>query len=281
MKTAKEYSEQLKQLLKEFDKLTALVAVILVVLLTAGYFLIEWIWPQSPMSGFATGLIIEFIPVFVAFLVAYFLLRRVQSIRESQHAGEVASAVLGEIEPKLDGLREVVAYERFNDVPWGEWIRNAKQIDINVHYFDTWLNQHPDAFRDFFSKTGAQCRIILPDVNDDGLLSAIASRFPDMKQNELVRKIRNTSTRLGNFRRDAKASEPALIVCQVKTIQWYCAVRFDNQRTVFSIYENARKGGTEAPAFVIDHSRHPRLSDWTDREFKGLISQAEEIDVDA
>lgn len=272
----KQRTSSVTVLLREYDKLCLWFSLVLVILLAAAYFIIEAFFSATVWGVFITSLIIEFIPVFIAFVVSYLLLRHVQSIRQQNQEEKIAEAVADLIQPSLDLMLEKVVYERFNDLPWDTWIRESNDIDITVHYFDTWLNTHPDAMRSFFQKKDARLRIILPDHADDALVYSILTRFPDLQHDGLVRKIKNTSDRLNERRTEAKGTKFTLRVFKTNKVQWYCAVRFGNQRTVISVYENARKGGTESPAFVVDHAKHPLLANWIEREFTGLIANAEE-----
>lgn len=233
----------------------------------------------ATLKLFTTSVVANIIPVFVLFIGSYIVLRNIQKIKieeqEAQLACAVAEAVKQEVLPLIANLTRSVIIERFNFAPWEELIRRSDRIDISVHYFDTWINQHADALKDFFRKRETKMRIILPDANCIPLVQSLLPRFPEMDLNALQHKIRNVSAKLRTLREEAGANKAALKVYRIDKVQWHCVVRMDNSTAVLSVYENARKGATQSPAFAVELSKHPKVAEWLDREFDTLIDESQ------
>lgn len=233
---------------------------------------------MATLKVFTTSVVANIIPVFVLFIGSYVVLRKIQEIkteeRDEQLALSVADAVKQEVLPLITELSRPVVIERFNSAPWDDLIRGANRIDITVHYFDTWINQHSDAIKDFFRRKDVKMRIVLPDCECEPLIASLLPRFPEMDENNLKHKIRNVSAKLRTLRDEAGANKSALKVFRINKVQWHCAVRMDDDMAVLSIYENARKGGTQSPAFMVDLAKHPKVSEWLVREFDTLVEGA-------
>lgn len=267
-----------RTLLQEFDKLTAIVAVVVLVVLVLGYFGLGSWAPRAEWVDLTKGIIVNLIPVSILFVCSYIVLRRVQAIRDKERDEQLAELVTQGVRsalgPVLEDLGREVVFERFNDVPWREFIRNAQRIDITVHYFDTWINSHADDLREFLRRKGAAIRVVLPDVETAEIFQAISRRFPQTDEATLRSKIRNVSLKLRTLQQEARASAASVKVYRTRSTQWYCAVRFDDVRCVLSIYEQARGVAVESPAVVVDLGKHPRTGQWIEREFTALISGA-------
>lgn len=267
-----------RTLLREFDKLTMIVAVIVFVLLVVGYFGLGSWAPKAEWVDLTKGVIVNLIPVCILFVCSYVALRRVQAIRDKERDEEIAALVThgvqGALGPVLRDLGREVVFERFNDVPWKEFIRNSQRIDITVHYFDTWINGHADDLREFLRRKGTVLRIIVPDADSVETFRSIAGRFPQTDEATLRSKINNVSVKLRTLQREAKASAGAVKIYRTSMTQWYCAVRFDDAQCVISIYEQARGVAVESPAVIVELGKHPRTAQWLDREFAALIDGA-------
>ncbi len=273
------------KLIKAFDAFAVWASLPLLCVLVGIYFLADR-WDLDPkispglasMKTFTTSVVANIIPVFLLFMGSYFVLRRIQEIkaeeRRERFAREVAAAVSRDISPLIAELSRPIVIERFNSAPWDEIIRKAGCIDITVHYLDTWINQHADAIKDFFRRKDARIRVVLPNPECELLVEGLLPRFPEMDSNALKHKIKNVSGKLRALREEAGANKVAVKIYRINKIQWYCAVRVDDSIAVLSVYENARKGGTQSPAFSVDLAKFPKVAEWLDREFDALVAES-------
>lgn len=256
-----------KDLLRTIDWFSVVGALLLLVICFLAYSALAETDGSVDWKEFCKGLIVNLVPVFALFIASYLVFRNVQGIKQQQFMVELSEKV------RLTMQSPIV--ERFRDVPWDSLIRDAKKIDIAVHYFDTWINDRPDALKEFLRRKDAKLRILLPDPSERTLLSILLPRFPELNAETLRHKIENTSSKLLNLRDEAKAPKASVKIVTTKTLQWYCVVRFDDTVAVLSIYENARIGGTRAPAVIVDLARHAKVAEWLEREFESLFTGGE------
>lgn len=262
-------SHRLWEAIKSFEFLSVLGAVVLIIACLLGY---NALFPEGATrddwSTLVKGMIGNLLPVFILFLGSFFIFGRMQNLRQQEFLDELGERVRLTIQSPI--------IERFNEVPWASLIINARNIDISVHYFDTWINQNSDAIQDFFKKRDVKLRIILPDSTSQPLLDTLLPRFPELNTENLRHKILNTSNKLRNIHKEAKATKAAVKIFQTQKLQWYCAVRFDKSVAVLSVYENARIGGTRAPAVLVDLTKHAKVAEWLENEFNTILETARE-----
>lgn len=63
------------------------------------------------------------------------------------------------------------------DIPWAKLLREARHLDIFVAYGTNWRGAYGDELIRFANRPETTCRVILPDPDNDAVVSAVACQF--------------------------------------------------------------------------------------------------------
>lgn len=102
-------------------------------------------------------------------------------------------AILWDLRGKRDLLSEVLAKVRVSsevqtagitkltmnwmDVPWDEYFKTAREIDVFISYGSSWRKLHWPKLEAFTSKKRNKLRVFLPDPKDDATMRVLAQRY--------------------------------------------------------------------------------------------------------
>lgn len=159
-------------------------------------------------------------------------------------------------------------YPDFNKVPWDDLIKSSHHIDIIVSYYDSWINAHRPALKEFFVN-GGEIRIFIGDVNISTVLEATKLRFPDRSEQQLKEKVSKTGSRIMAIRDDAGKGSVSLYYMPFPPN--YSSVIFDHEYVALSVYEQFRKDHISSQAILIDAHKHSETKQYWDKEIDGFV----------
>jgi hypothetical protein len=175
--------------------------------------------------------------------------------------------------PLLGNLGTTTIYHRFNGLPWQELISSSSQIDIVVHYFDTWIHNWVEPLKQLFAR-GGKVRLILPNYKNGALVEQISSRFPEYTTSQVRDKIENTFRKLVLLKDKSNHPNASVEVHYVDSMVWYCGMRFDRNKVVLSPFEHNREVSVSAPATLVSLDEQQEIHTWFEGELTKLIREA-------
>jgi len=193
-------------------------------------------------------------------------------------------AMVAAVQQTLDSWKKsgIQEYALIDTPPWDDWIREARTIDICVQGWETWARDHEGAWVEFFSRNGT-VNLYLPNPNDERVLTIITERMPPRTSTDQAYEIKNTYRKLKEYRDSARKG--TLTHRQLHRMNWYCAVRFDEETLFLSLYEHVRvqeqatstdsEPRIKSPSYKVPlKEQHWRTYKWIKKEFEGLSLDA-------
>lgn len=168
---------------------------------------------------------------------------------------------------------EIELFSNFNSVPWQEYFKNCKSLDIYVHYFDTFIRSHQDFFKSIFLKGGI-VRLILPNYQNNEIVSRIKRRFPEYTVEEIAMKIKHTKHKIASIKKLVKNTNCKFQCIFTDELGYYCGLKFNNDKLIISLYDHIReKQKIESPTILLRLNRRSKSGEWFDKEFNKLFKQ--------
>lgn len=268
-----------KGILKEIDRILLWSTIPLTVALGLLYAFIDRMTEKVAIIELVQGLVIEFLPIGIVFGISYFVFRRVQVYREQQLVDDLSIGVSKNLVPELQTLflnsNTNTGYylADFPSINWGELLDDAKQIDIFVHYFDTWIRNN-DRLLENVLRRGGKIRIILPSHENKSLIKQIKVRFPEYDEKAIKAKVEKTKEKLDLIHEHAGTG--SLEVFEINELGYYCGIRIDNRFLILSMYDHIRdRMKIESPTFIIKLDLEKYVGEWFDKEFQGLMERSQ------
>ncbi len=168
--------------------------------------------------------------------------------------------------PGLDGENDLGAltgfYSRHEDVDWSAAIRDARQVDIVVHYYSRWVREQSEAFTALFQR-GGKVRLVMADPHIAGTLEDVRRYFfPRLTAQQLTDKILETDTRLEEAL-DASGSQKAVLeTWYFPEPLHYSFVLVDQRRLFLSVFEQDRGPVIRSSVFELDLFLDGALDDY-------------------
>ncbi|WP_336855947.1 hypothetical protein [Sinomonas albida] len=173
-------------------------------------------------------------------------------------------------------IHVVHEWETLDHFPWDEYIRNAAEIEVNVHGWDGLFKgkngdggKREESWRSFFSKEETKLTLVLPLIPGEpgyvheihGVnLSAIQLRTGKPTIDDQIAEIRET---ISAAERLANDGPDRVNVKWVDNLRWICTVKFDKHSVVLSPYTaQSSRGHFEGPVFEVDPTAYPFLATW-------------------
>jgi len=200
---------------------------------------------------------------------------------------DLSETLVSAVHATLDHWKEtrVEEFSMFSEPPWDDWIRTAETIEICVQGMEHWVQKHESAWHEFFRHDGT-VKLFLPNPDDPQVLQILLERLPDRDQEEMKVEIKNTYRHLKEAQ--GLATDGKIVHYQLRKMNWYCAVRFDERILLISPYEhlrvNQQLGNTapqpsqephvKSPSYKIplQEAAHLHTAKWIKKEFEGLAS---------
>jgi hypothetical protein len=222
--------------------LTALrIALILVAAGIVVLFVAEKI--NGDVSGAVAGTVREVGALFVAsgvLSVFWELLGRRALTSELLDAAQLSADVTNA------GLRRITSH--YLDIEWDDLLDGATHVDLFFAYARTWRGAHATPLRGLAQRNGARLRVVVPDLNNTGLMSELAVKFQSCAE-DVVRNIEDAESDIANLHRQSGGR------CEVelrRTSEFpvYTYYRFD--RSCFVVFYSQAPGRVEVPAFQCE-----------------------------
>lgn len=164
-----------------------------------------------------------------------------------------------------------------DDVDWAAIIRNAKQIDIVVHYYDSWVREHYQEFAGLF-KRGGRVRLIIPDPEHVEVMSSVQREFfPRHTVERITEKIFATAQNLREAIDAADSPDAKLEIYAFPAALHYAAVIADDRQLHLSVYEQFRGTTIGSQVFHIELIQDRQLCDYWNENIKQFIESSRRL----
>ena len=186
------------------------------------------------------------------------------------------------VQPILTELGDVVQYLYKRDhIPWDTLLAQTKQIDFVVQSWDKWEESVRTPFRKFL-ESGGSVNLFVHNYHDEFQETLRKPWQQRMNRNE--QQARDEIT--GTFKSIADAIrivlpssaneeiEKRLTIRLMKHLNWFCAIRFGDDRLLLSVYAHHHRLGVEAPFFLIRTDIHKNFASWFATELKQLTDDS-------
>lgn len=239
--------------------------------------------PLKPDGESWVDLLLALLPNLIAGLlvviVAYSLFKRkaIPTLTELRQA-DVQVSNMGVVALHGGALRDF--YVKFGQVPWAEFLRHSSSVDIVTWYFDSWIRNHRDELREFFSR-GGRIRLVVPDPRVASIMGVTRERYPELDAEDARKKIINTGIRLTELAKESGSKSSRVEVYLSRRMLSYSSLRFDNNTVILSVFDQFRSGQVDSPAFLVDLRKAEALSAYWDKEIGGFFEEEAPLDLPA
>lgn len=136
-------------------------------------------------------------------------------------------------------------------VDWLDLFRNARRVDLFFSYARSWMNMNNAQLEELARRDGARVRVVLPDPENEGIVSELARRF-NKGEAEIKASIKATKDDLIRvFVEPFEDGSPSdFSVYYANTAPQFAFYRFDS-RCVVTMYKH-RKGRGGVPVFEAE-----------------------------
>lgn len=229
----------------EMTRIFAIFSIGVAVILVGGY------WYFFGIEKLFEHLAPEVILLATLFPMGYFLLWRRGILIGEQHS--MKSIV------SSDYVKEF--FIRHDEVDWGTIIEDAREIDVVVFYYDSWVRDHHDSFVKFFRNKG-KLSLVLSTPEDSVLVLSIQKHFfPALRPEELQTKIKATHHALTDAQNESGQAGAQLQVFYFPSILHYSFVLVDKRQLYLSVYEQFRGPRVRSSVFRIDLTADRQLEE--------------------
>lgn len=153
----------------------------------------------------------------------------------------------------------IYIHEHYRNIGWPELISQAKEIEINVIYFELHFGTNSESYKTFF-KNGGKLKLILPNLNNENLMNEYNQMFEEYDTNTIKHKIRETERIIDNIFKVA-ANHESLQKKYIDQKITYFYYNLDNKNILLSIFENVKDGIVSSPCFLIKNDKLPQSFD--------------------
>lgn len=161
------------------------------------------------------------------------------------------------------GLQSVT-HNFHREIDWPRLFRDAHQVDVFFAYGGTWRAAHYEELNALAQRKGARLRVVLPDPDEENIVSELARRFAEPR-GEIEKRIRNSRGEFENLAKDAAAQIEVWYLARSPVFSYY---RFDSTGIV-ALYHHKRIRAT-VPALTF--AKEGSLFDYFSDEFESMIS---------
>ena len=260
--------------LRLIDGLLLALSILLGILFFLTYYFAENIFRsiEQRTVDLIKDLMVGFLSVVFPFVTSYFVLRKVQELKANQAQtdliNDISSAILPEIRNCFAQPNQNYELVEFDKIKWEELLSDARNVDIFVHYFDTWMRNNSESLKGIFSRNGT-IRIIIPSVKNKNLVKTIKQRFPEYNENQIKEKINGTKGKLCEYKNGI--NQGILETYETSELGYYCGIKIDEKYFIYSSYEHIRTDRKIlGPTFIIRIDKEPKLNEWFTKEFANL-----------
>lgn len=139
-------------------------------------------------------------------------------------------------------------------VDWLGLFRHASRVDLFFSYARSWMNNNAAQLQDLARRDGSRVRVVLPDPDDEQIMSELARRF-NRSADEVRANINTTKNELLRifvepFEDPNARRRPDFFLFYAKTAPQFTFYRFDNL-CVLPLYKH-RLGRGGVPIFTVE-----------------------------
>lgn len=152
------------------------------------------------------------------------------------------------------------------NIDWEALFHNAKSIDLFFIYGRTWRHTHGDQLLEA-AKRHVRFRVVLPDPDDDIIMSIFARRFIGMSKEQIRDSIKEAAE---DFKR-LQAIGARVNVWYLNDIPMYSFYRFDST-TVWAVYSHQRNFNQKPmPVFILNEDGE--LYKFVRSDFEAVVNE--------
>jgi len=155
-----------------------------------------------------------------------------------------------------------ITMQFYNDIDWAGLLRNARNLDIFFSYGSTWRHVNT-VHLSALANRGVSIRVVLPDTNDEYLMTQLGDRYGYDKA-EMKRRIDSAKT---DLREKFDGGPSDLKLYRTKIAPLFDIYKFDDV-AIITMFKY-RKDRVPVPAFQV--KRGGELYDFADSEIKAFF----------
>jgi hypothetical protein len=242
----------------------------------------------NTIKDFSKSIIIELLGVVVVVLFVYYFSK--EDKEENLSSGTIKNIENSILELKtilrnevhhldINNKQNIIIKSDFRQHNWKEILGNAKNLNIAVFYFDSWVTENWDAIIAFL-KNGGRLRIVMTKTNDSQEMNYILRKFPKFKDdpNELIQKVDKTKTRLIDAITKSRVQANKIEIYHYPLNISYPLILIDNKYVVLSVFSNFNHDiRVETPSLLMDLSDSKKIMHFWEEEFKELCNKSTKI----
>lgn len=162
------------------------------------------------------------------------------------------------------------------NIDWQRLFRSTNNLHILFIYARTWRNTHRVDLIEFATRANTKAIIVLPDPNNEILLSAIGQRITKEAQELRASILEAQNDFIEIFNRSGNAREKLEIwyLPYVPMYSYYCF----GEKAIFTVYQH-QKERLEVPTFIVESGG--TLYEFFAQEFKSIVSTEKPIGTKA
>ena len=163
-------------------------------------------------------------------------------------------------------------YESYEEIPWQKYIEEAKKkLILLVYYLDTWIGQHKESLKKFFSKPNTKIRLFLSDPNIEENVKNLERIFSYIKkEEEIITKVKNTMVKIFRIAEIVGASQSRVELYYYPYYLNYSAICFDDKILVLSLFEFKRLKEIRSPAIIINLEKSSKINEMWKNDLETL-----------
>lgn len=200
-----------------------------------------------------------------------------QGVKDEIRQEELRNTVLNPLLQAWSDNHQFI-YPTVDAIPWKELFCGATTIDMLVQGWDGWQKKVNTVLPEFLLR-GGKINLILHDPKEVSLLVFHAQRM-NRTQVDMIREIEQTITSLeAAIRKTILSEEDArsrLTVHHIKKMNWFCGIRFNNEKLLLSLYEHKSEtawGHIDSPSFLVRTDIFDGIGKWFAEEWDYLRSE--------
>ncbi len=172
----------------------------------------------------------------------------------------MAKAKLAE-EVRASGL-VTITHDFQRGIDWPQLFKNVSKLDIFFAYGSTWRGTNTPELRALAIRAGARIRVVLPDPDNEALMSELARRF-NTSVDDMKKKILDAADDFKNIFGEPPRTRADFSLWYLPVSPVFSFYRFDHI-AILALYKHRKERG-EIPTFVAEQGG--KLYDFVRQEF--------------
>ena len=225
--------------------------------------------PSVKLETVVVAILTNLIASGIAFVVGVIVW---QHLRDNVNAEEAQRLTVAPITRTWADYHNFI-YPTVDKIPWDELFLGATKIDMLVQGWDGWQKK-VGAVLPAFLRRGGVINLILHNPQNKDLRRFHAQRMGRTEE-EIINEIKRTNTNLLDVIQATLGpnNQDRLTVHYIDKMNWFCAVRFNTDKLLISLYEHKREqewGHIDSPSFLIRTNVFGDIGQWFEDEWNFL-----------